>query len=300
MNGRPSRSSLKPGPSPTNTTSVSGSPSPGTARVRVSCRRQFVQTRTSAAIASSADWRSASVTPWPRRRSAARVRPGAAGWRAGDPAPLAEDLGQLDRVRRGALAQVVARRPRRRGPGRRRSIRPGGPGRRRSRRARRPRSRAGSVLGRVVLDDDAGHGGEQLARALRRDRVARLDVDRLGVARRRPGTRTAVQRDPQVRQAQDLAVLGDDLPLLLGVAVGQEDVDLGQRVERDRMRVDGGDRRLAGDVGPDLALELGDARRRRCPTRTGRCRRRPVPGRPRRAAPSAPARAASSSSSGWR
>ena len=30
-NGRPSRSSLKPGPSPTKTTSVSGSPSPGTA-----------------------------------------------------------------------------------------------------------------------------------------------------------------------------------------------------------------------------------------------------------------------------
>ena len=29
-NGRPSRSSLKPGPSPTNTTSVSGFPSPGT------------------------------------------------------------------------------------------------------------------------------------------------------------------------------------------------------------------------------------------------------------------------------
>ena len=36
-NGRPSRSSLKPGPSPTNTTSVSGLPSPGTACVRGTC-----------------------------------------------------------------------------------------------------------------------------------------------------------------------------------------------------------------------------------------------------------------------
>ena len=64
-NGRPSRSSLNPGPSPTNTTSVSGLPSPGTARVRVSWRRQRVQARTSVAISSSAAWRSAWVTPAP-------------------------------------------------------------------------------------------------------------------------------------------------------------------------------------------------------------------------------------------
>ena len=78
MNGRPSRSSLKPGPSPTKTTSVSGSPSPGTAFVRVWCRRQFVQTLTSAAISSSAVRRSTSVTPWPRampRRASRRGLP---------------------------------------------------------------------------------------------------------------------------------------------------------------------------------------------------------------------------------
>ena len=56
---------------------------------------------------------------------------------------------------------------------------------------------------------------------------------------------------------EDLAVLGDDLPFLLGVAIGQEDVDLRERVERDRVRVDVGDRRITGDVGADLALELG-------------------------------------------
>ena len=44
--------------------------------------------------------------------------------------------------------------------------------------------------------------------------------------------------DPQLGQVEDLAALGDDLPLLLGVAVVQEDVDLGQRVEGDRVRVD--------------------------------------------------------------
>ena len=47
-NGRPCRSSLKPGPSPTKTTSVAAVPSPGTARVRPSCSRQRVQAATSA------------------------------------------------------------------------------------------------------------------------------------------------------------------------------------------------------------------------------------------------------------
>src|SRR5450759_2316827 len=39
---------------------------------------------------------------------------------------------------------------------------------------------------------------------------------------------------------QDLPALGDDLPLFLRVAVVAEYVDLWERVERDRMRVDGG------------------------------------------------------------
>ena len=65
-------------------------------------------------------------------------------------------------------------------------------------------------------------------------------------------------RDAQVRQAQDLAILGDDLPFLLRVAVREEDVDLGQGVEGDRVRVDRRDLGLARDVGTDLALHLGD------------------------------------------
>ena len=70
--------------------------------------------------------------------------------------------------------------------------------------------------------------------------------------------RTAVHEIAQIRQVEDLAVLADDLPLLLRVAVREEDVDLRERVERDRVWVDGGHRRLARDVGADLALELGE------------------------------------------
>ena len=63
-------------------------------------------------------------------------------------------------------------------------------------------------------------------------------------------------RDAQLRQVQDLARLDDDLPLLLGVAVVAEDVDMGQRVEGDGVRVDRGLERLAGGVGLDLRLQL--------------------------------------------
>jgi len=46
---------------------------------------------------------------------------------------------------------------------------------------------------------------------------------------------------------QDLAALGNDLPLFLGVAVGAEDVDLGERVEGDPVGVDRrGLRRIRG------------------------------------------------------
>ena len=114
------------------------------------------------------------------------------------------------------------------------------------------------------------------------------------------GMRTAVHEIRRSGQVEDLAVLGDDLPFLLRVAVGQEDVDLGQRVEGDRVRVDGGDRGLTGDVGPDLALELGDG--------VGAGPRHglvgidddPFEADACRAGPSGPGRAASSSSSGWR
>ncbi len=67
-------------------------------------------------------------------------------------------------------------------------------------------------------------------------------------------------RDPQIREVEDLARLGDDLPLLLRVAVLEEHVDLGERVEGDGVRIDARLLRLAGDVGADLR-----ARARRSP-----------------------------------
>ena len=82
-----------------------------------------------------------------------------------------------------------------------------------------------------------------------------LDVESLGVADE-DGIRTAVHEMRRSGRPQDLAVLGDDLPLLLGIAVWQEDIDLGQGVEGDRMRVDVGDRCFAGDVRRHLAFEL--------------------------------------------
>ena len=113
------------------------------------------------------------------------------------------------------------------------------------------------MAGGIVLDDDPGHGREQLAGTLRRDRVPGLHVDRLGVAREH-GDPDRRARDPEIRQVEDLAALRDDLPLLLRVAVVEKDVDLGHGVEGDLMRVDRGRQRLAGGVGADLALELGD------------------------------------------
>ena len=89
-----------------------GSPSPGTACVRVSWRRQRVQSRTSAAITSSAARRSASVTPSPADGSGGPVAR-APRARLGDPAALDQDLGELDGVRRRALAQVVGHDPER-------------------------------------------------------------------------------------------------------------------------------------------------------------------------------------------
>ncbi len=246
--GRPSRSSFIPGPSPTKTTSVLGCPSPGTARFRPSWRRQRVHARTSAAIASSAARRSASVTPVEPPRSDA-TPPG--------PTRADEDLGDLDGVRGRALADVVGDHPEGDAPA-------AGDGRVGADAAdvdlvvagRLGRQRV-DVGGRVVTHDDAGHGGEELAGAGRADRLPRLHVDRLRVAHE-DGDAHGGAGDPQVRQVEDLAGLGDDLPLLLRVPVLQEDVDLRQGVEGDRMRVDPGLLGLPGDVGPDLRLELGD------------------------------------------
>ena len=109
----------------------------------------------------------------------------------------------------------------------------------------------------IVLDDHAGHRPEQPTGLLRGHRVAGLDVDGLGVAHedRHPDRRA---RDPQIREVQDLAALRDELPLFLRVAVVQEHVDLGQGVERDLVGIHAVGLRLAGGVGANLALQLGD------------------------------------------
>ena len=235
-NGRPSRSSFMPGPSPTNTTSVSGSPSPGTARVRPSWSRQPVQSRTSFAICSSASRRSRRLTRFvPRTHATARR-----SLRLADPAALDERLRDLHGVGRRALAQVVRDHPERQAPvvrDRRVLAHPADEDLVGARGLGRQRV---DVRRRVVLDHDALDGREQLARTVRRDRVTGLHVDRLGVADEH---RDADGRagDAQVRQVQDLAALGDDLPLLLRVPVVQEHVDVGEGVEADHVRVDVGD-----------------------------------------------------------
>ena len=193
-------------------------PLPGTAFVRVSWSRQRVQARTSAAIASSAARRSASVTLGPRER---RPRRGADAPRAG------RGRTQPRSTRTSAISTAFVAAPLRRLSETTQNARPAAVGDR-GILADAPDEDlvpAGGLGGqrvlvarRVVLDDDARHGREQLARLVRGDRVARLDVDRLGMAHEdRDADGRA--RDAQVRQVQDLAALGDDLPLLLRVAV---------------------------------------------------------------------------------
>ena len=100
---------------------------------------------------------------------------------------------------------------------------------------------------------------------------------------RNPDGRAA---DPQLGQVQDLAALGDDLPLLPRVAVVEEDVDLGQGVEGNLVGIDRRVDRLCPRRGRRPAPRARPARRRPCPTPTGRCRRPPARSRPGRAGPS--------------
>ena len=254
-----------------------------------------MQTRTSLAMASSAARRSSRVTrcippaPTGSRSLALRTQPRSS-----------EHLGDLDRVRRRALAQVVRHDPEGEPAVVRRSTGPGAPGRRTPRPAGGRRSRAGRRWppgrpGRRRPSTPAN----SVARLGGRDRLAGLDVDGLGVAdeHRHADGRA---RDAQVRQVEDLAALRDDLPLLLRVPVVEEHVDVRQGVERDRVRVDRRDLRPALGVGLDLLLELVDGLVAGARDGLVRVDDRPARCRPRRAAPSAAARAASSSSWGWR
>ncbi len=153
-----------------------------------------------------------------------------------------EDLGDLHRVGRGTLADVVRDDPEGEAPAVIAGTCPNGRGPRRCRRCRPHRwpadsgARAGSST-----TTTPGTAANSSRRALGRDGLARLDVDRLGVRRhdRHPHGRAG---DPQVGQVQDLAALRKDLPLLLGVAVVPEHVDLRQHVERDLVGVHRRDR----------------------------------------------------------
>src|SRR6476620_1963076 len=95
------------------------------------------------------------------------------------------------------------------------------------------------AAGGGVVDDGHARGrGEQLAGLLRLQRLAGLDVDRLGVAGldRDPD---AGRADPDPVVAEDLAGLVDQLALLVGVVVPVgEAAGLGQDVEGDLVRVD--------------------------------------------------------------
>src|SRR5690606_14238698 len=97
-----------------------------------------------------------------------------------------------------------------------------------------------TAIFRTVENDYAGSFGQRLARLVGIERLLELDVDRLGMANENRHAHTG-RRDPD-RRVEDLLGLVDHLPLFLGRAVGHEDVDLRNYVER------------------DLALELGGLR----------------------------------------
>ena len=102
--------------------------------------------------------------------------------------------------------------------------------------ARVDRERVQRGLG-VVEHRDPGRRAQDLARALGRELAARLHVDRLGVAVD-DGHAHARRRDRDLLIAEDLARLVDQLALLVGVVVaGGEAARVGERVERDLMRV---------------------------------------------------------------
>ena len=112
----------------------------------------------------------------------------------------------------------------------------------------------------VVDDGHAGRRGEQLARALRGELVAGLDVDGLRVAGddRDPDAGGA---DPDRGVTEDLAGLVDQLALLVGVVVAVgEAARLRQDVEGDLVRVDVADGVAPVEHRPRLLQQLVDRR----------------------------------------
>ena len=152
-----------------------------------------------------------------------------------DETPFVQDLRELHGVRRRALPQVVGDDPQIQrvlvagvAPNAPDEdlITPGGVGRQ-------------GVEGRAGLVHDAHAGGrfEQLPRPLGGDRLARLDVDRLGMPCHH-GHAHARCADPDRLVAEDLARLVHQLALLVGVVLsGGEAARMGQRVDGDLVRV---------------------------------------------------------------
>ena len=171
---------------------------------------------------------------------------------------LDQELGNLHGVGRGALAQVVAGEPEVEGAllvgvaadaADEDVVAAGGVERHRV-----------PAVGGVVDDDHAGRLGEQGAAVVRREVLAGAHVDRLRVAadHRHPGAGGGDRH--LVAEAEDLARLGHHLALLGGVVVAVlEDLDLGQHVEGDLVRVDLRRRHLlARQRGPRLGEQLLD------------------------------------------
>ena len=140
---------------------------------------------------------------------------------------------------------------------------------RRARRPCRPRrspsgSRSASGSSTTVMP---GLGGQQRARLVGADRLARAHPDRLGV-RVHDRHAHAGRAHAQVGQLEDLARLVDELELLVGVAVvARERARERQHVERDLVRVD----RRPAAARPRAPPRDCVAQRRRPPS--GPCRR---------------------------
>ena len=154
---------------------------------------------------------------------------------------------------------------------------------------------------RHVLDDHPGSRGEQLARLLGRQRLARLDVDRLGVADPHRHAH-AGDGDPDRLVLEDLARLEHHLALLVGVVVAVGEVAGGaDHVEGDRLGIHLRRRRLAPvQIAPGPGRRARRSPSCRCRTPTGRWTRPAARSRPGGGSAPAPPSAAWSSSSGWR
>src|SRR5581483_3254958 len=122
---------------------------------------------------------------------------------------LEEELRDLDRVQRGALDEVVAREEEHEAAVLARPVGADPPD-------EHILGLGGRARARRLDDPYARRGGEQRLRQLRRERPVRLDPDRLRMAdeHRHAHRRRA---DRQLRQLEDLARLGADLRLLVGL-----------------------------------------------------------------------------------